>query len=249
MKPLAYLLAAAGLLAACKPASETKTVAASLVAQPAPVVATAAKEREISGTMFVVTRGGSAVKLAAVEIQVVEWKAASDHLEEARSVSAELSAKSHAELMVTIAQWSNSVTAWQKALASLENAQRNTAQLDYFVRQAACAPFFDRLLASRDASTILERKVESETTVQRCFSAWALSGEKAFDQPWPGVLQAVTTDADGAFKVRVPNNRQVVLVAKAKRSVGREEEEFFWCVTVAKSDIGPVHLSTANLLK
>lgn len=74
------------------------------------------------------------------------------------------------------------------------------------------------------------------------------SGTAAFHEEWPQVITTTLTDADGAFKIAFPADREVMLVAKASRLVGKEEEKYFWCVPVSATHKGPFHLSNANLL-
>ena len=136
-----------------------------------------------------------------------------------------------------------------KAVASLENAQRNTARLSPAAQVEAATPFLTKLWQAEAASKSLEKQVESAQRQRDWFAEWAVTSERTFSRPWPGVLQTVTTDANGAFTVRVPNDRQVVLVAKVMRTMFRgADEEYRWCITIGKKDSGPVQLSTANLL-
>ena len=248
--PLSILLATVALLAVSRRTGEPKPVTASLVRQaPAVPPVLVVQDREITGTVFIVTRGAAVLKLAAVEIKVVEWKDVNDRMAKERDSLNKLIIETMAEFDLLFEQYDREFAAGKPAFDALDNARINTAKLPASKGNAIVEPFRLRAVAASAPATATLAQIESKQAVLTHFRTWKRTGETAFRSlHWPGVIRTTVTGPDGSFKLLVPSDRQVVLVAQAKRLVGGDNEEYFWVVTVAPADHGPVHLSTANLL-
>ena len=189
-------------------------------------------QRELTGTVFIAARTGEVFKLAAVEIKVVSAPEALRQLGVAKGSAAQLIPQlqqeydlAHANNAKAYGQFS--VMAKDKSL----DPEKLRADLAAMTRWNEARAKNDIARAALDAAR-----------------AEAASGTAAFYEEWPQVITTTLTDADGAFKIAFPADREVMLVAKASRLVGKEEEKYFWCVPVSATHKGPFHLNNANLL-
>lgn len=252
MKTHLILLVATALLCACKPTTEVATANASIVnrSTPAPAPAPPApKDREISGTVFIATKGGSVVKLAAVEVKAFEWEAVNKAMTAGRKAAAELDveATERARTKGLAAGYASQEVV--EAREALGRARSNTLNVAPASRAATLRPFEERLDKAETEHRALTAAASREWAAVGQFRELAQSGEAGLANLKEGLVIVATTDAEGAFKLRLPAERQVVLVARARRLVGRNEESYLWAHTVPKDEAGPVHLSNANLLR
>lgn len=252
IKTLPGLLVAAALLLGCngKPPGETKTAEASLIAspKPAPPANPAPSTREIRGTVFVATRGGQNVMLGSVMVYALEWEAAKEMIKASKLSCLDLAEARLKDCDAANAEWDAANHELLAASAALENATRATAKVGAAAQAKALDPFQDRLLAAAGKVSAAKEKHDSALASAKRFSRWGETGEVAFHSPPTDYIAMGATDAKGEYRVKVPTDRQVVLVANAKRLTGKREESYTWCVTVATTERGPVHLSNANWL-
>lgn len=250
MRTCLALLAAAALLAGCKPSADVAPAQASLASRAAtPPAPEAPKDREVSGSVFTATKGGSVVKLAAVEVKAYEWEAVNKEMEFSRKVAESLVEKTKLSALEMAKAAAAALTAAADARVARARAGAATLGSEATSRAAAMRPFEARVEEAEAKHLVLKADADKEWALYQEFQRLALSGEDGLRDLKDGLIRIAVTDAEGAFKLRLPSDRQVVLVARAKRLVGRTEEKYLWAHTVPKDEPGPVHLSNANLLR
>jgi len=187
-------------------------------------------DRQVSGQVFVVTKGRENVKMGLVRIH---------------AVTAEQLAPIAAELLKTYKQ------------ADLKERQALAQQV---ADLAALRQFETELGALQPAGLNLpEFRAWREESAQRRSSVAARDTEST-DSPATLELRASLfarlpaaagkTDADGRFNLKLKSSGKVWLLAQAERTTGKDTEHYFWAHAVKDGrDTNPVLLSNDSLVE
>jgi len=178
----------------------------------------------LSGEMFVVTQSRSAIRLPLVDVLAFEDSVATALVRERRSLRDSLLASARAErprveaaLRRTLAEIArmNGLTPEWKA-----KYDRDEITFDEFITGD---PAVTRANERRDQ---LQRRLGQLRQLVRGLEddeAWAFA-----NLPTPSAV--ARTNADGRFSMKLPIGRRFVLFATADRSIGLEDERYFWIV-------------------
>lgn len=221
------------------------------------------RERTISGEVFVVTKAGSSVKLALVEVRALDYDVICRAIRHAAAEASD--SRRELELQVEVAE-----QAVHTDNAAIEAATRTEPtygmsreqQLQYFEQQAReaavtgglaeeprvpCVDLPDVKPCEGSAVTASEarsRKLISDFAAMTKLHAKASALDSPgfyFERlPTAGALAATKTDADGRFTISVPIEAAVVLVAHAHRELNNHDEDYYWILK------GPVDADTLN---
>lgn len=174
------------------------------------------------------------------------FKEANANLERAREEGLRGLAAAHAAEKEAERLTAASEIELQASREAYANADRNTANLEFQDRVRLLAPFYAR------RKTLGEKHLQvlesHSALISKAIQADALAaGAGAFKTQWEGVVGQAVTDARGEFKLTLPTDKEIVLIASARRTLGDNTEFYYWAWTVAREDSRPV-LSNHNLL-
>lgn len=186
--------------------------------------------REIEGSVFIATKSGEVFKLAAVEVLAVSAPEGRQHLDQAKKLAAQDSDKLSRISLELGEESQRRFKLWEAAIKVKPYDQEKIKPL-----QTSWDDASRRSRLASDAVALAEAR--------------AAVGSDAFAKPWPKVLASTQTDADAKFKLTVPAGQPAALAVRASRTVGKEEERYYWFLPVPPDAKGPVHLSNANLLR
>jgi hypothetical protein len=206
------------------------------------ILPSAAKARVVDGQVFVVTRGAEAIKLPLVQILAIPVQDMENHLTEVEarikadraradsSAAAASSALSKAEHGV-----SGGFGRW---MMTLQKTQRKDP-----TGQAWSDPGTEshRFNSMRGRIPSLEGRLEEVRTKQS-----RLHSAAPFFEGLPTPEVSAKTDADGRFKLSIPDQGEFALVAASSRAVGDRVEKYYWVVRLKPED-STVTLSNDNL--
>lgn len=232
MKTLPLIACLLMLCGACK---QQKEPAAPIAKVPAP-----AAEREVSGQVFVATKGGNTVKLGDVPVLLFSAEVVAAKLTEVRSnsvagISRALGPLREAEAaqVKTKAAREASWKAFTVAHTNFNIMRAKMTADDFFGSKGARIQtefdgFQNRHLANKEADLRAELVVlDAKTAVLTNTPT-----EHLLKAKWPTPDFKTTTDADGNFSVRLPAGREFVAVVFASRLVGDTQERYAWVQTV-----------------
>lgn len=172
--------------------------------------------RQISGQVFIVTRGGPSIKMALVEVCLYESKTLEDHF---KSRGAEVAAIN--ERMETIA--TDAQTEAFRAEAEKERSEKAA-------RDAAGDTFFAAFLAEFRFRRVAAKEAREIADTAQAFIRVTQSGFPYFDQ-LPKPIASAKTDADGNFSITTLRTKTpLALLATTSRAVGAGDEVYFWAV-------------------
>ena len=174
---------------------------------------------EVSGEIFVVTKGGANFKLGLVNVQVFE--------------------KSVIQKFVT-----EKITARDNRLADLEpreaRAEEEWKAASDAATKAVYAPAkkFLGLMKLKDEKWKVYEDLSTQTRALR-------SGAYSF-AALPGTKFVVKSNSDGRFRFSVSRDEEVVIAASASRAVGGDTEKYYWLVPVARPDGASIEIALSN---
>ncbi len=126
-------------------------------------------------------------------------------------------------------------------------------------KQEVQAAIHQRVKSANDCNDLIEKfragqKLAEDTTsvMVRC--------KRVFDEyealpeilmlKLPAETQSSTTNSEGKFSFKLPQNRKYVILAKGRRSMGDEEEKYYWLQDIdISSEATSVMLSNNNLMQ
>jgi hypothetical protein len=188
--------------------------------------------RQISGQVFVVTRGKASVKMALVEVRLYEARVMEEHFKKrapgvtASIEEAEPLAKTAAGLALEGEAKEESARLAMEAATGL----MFKVQLAYFKLAKAEAQ------EARDVSDLAQAVVR---VYRSAFPYFA-------DLPQPAIATA-KTDADGNFSISAaPGANKLALVATTSRAIGSGEEGYFWAVRLPDNGNEKISLTNDN---
>ena len=222
MRVVSCLLRVALLaLASAVTAATGQTVVTSTLT---PTTTTATKR--IEGQVFIVSKSGTAVKLALVQVSAIPLGQMEQYLGE---VEREVTGERHkADSLVN------------EAKAAVRNAV-NARQQDY---QAWL--LHHRSASNAEYKALVERVWKMRARLEGAIDARHVMNSAApYVTNLPEPVASTKTDADGKFSLTLPAGDEYVLAARAKRSLpGGGSEHYFWLV---KAQDSTVMLSNDNL--
>ena len=174
---------------------------------------------ELSGEVFIVTKGGQNYKLGLVPITLFSIEAIQPYLDEKKKVAA-------AEL----ARLNPLVTAAKADSDRKELAER--AAFDAYLNADYSSPNRNKLDAAHKLAQDQASKAQSAYYELIRQQSRYLSGQFYFSD-FPKPLATSQTNADGRFTTELPAKGEFVVAANAKRSVGDSTERYFWLIKVS----------------
>lgn len=178
--------------------------------------------REVSGQVFVVTRGGESIKLGLVEVRLYEASQAERAFTDWRqSVEGECEPKfNELERQARV------------ILAEAERRENGTREQN----------FHEQL----DAGLVRQTAVIYLSDIPGRRPA-LFNGAAALRNLPKEALARAKTDAEGKFSMAVPRFGSYVIVAAARREIGGETENYYWAVRLRKGE-GQILLNNDNLV-
>jgi hypothetical protein len=201
-----------------------------------------AQGKDIEGQVFIVTRGAQAIKLALVQVAAFRKTDIEAHIREVDTDLGDDRAKADA--------------AFKQAIEALQRAKRAGAGSEHWLDDdlKAHGPIKDVNDATRRGEAVGKRQGEAQKRIQSAEAKLRDAGaQRQFlysparylaDLPPP--LAIAKSDADGRFKLTVPDEEELAIVASFSRAVVGDIEKYFWVVRLAPHDI-TVTLSNDNL--
>ena len=188
-------------------------------------------ERQVSGQVFVVTKGRENVKMGLVHIH---------------AVTAEQLAPIAAELLKTYKQADlKERQAFAQQVVDLAALSQFENQLDALQRAGLSLPEF---FARRDESAQRRSSVTARDTGSTDSAATLELRIASLFVRLPAA--AGKTDADGRFNLNLKSSRKVWLLAQAERIAGGDTERYFWAHAVKDGrGTNPVLLSNDSLVE
>ena len=174
---------------------------------------------DLSGEVFIVTKGGQNYKLGLVPISLFSNEAIQPYLDEKKKVAA-------AEL----ARLKPLVTAAKSDSDRKEIAER--AAFDAYLNADYSSPNRNKLDAAHKLAQDQASKAQSAYFELIRQQSRYLSGHFYFSD-FPKPLVTSQTNADGRFTIEIPAKGEFVVAANAKRSVGDSTERYFWLIKVS----------------
>jgi hypothetical protein len=192
---------------------------------------------EISGEVFIATRGGSNFKLGLVEIVAIEKGKAVDFVAAKTKEQLKLltdlqpkldKARKERDESAAIAE-----AAFKAVLDGIGSGRRDLEQVQ----------------KNRAAADVISAEKNKEWITLSSLNSSIISGNFYFSA-LPESCATAKTNSDGKFKLSVGRDKEVVVAAHARRSVGDSTEQYFWMVPVERPARGgnvEVILSNDNL--
>jgi DNA uptake protein ComE-like DNA-binding protein len=179
--------------------------------------------RQISGQVFVVTRGKASVKMALVEVRLYEARVLEEYF------------KSSAPRVAAAIERAEGLSA--EASTAAFNAEMNEEALRNTSYKAAGEIWFDVALAQLKIAKIEAKEAREISDMANALVQVARSAMLYFAELPKQQIAVTKTDADGNFSFSVPSGRKgLALAATTERSVGLGEEVYFWAVKVPDAD-------------
>jgi hypothetical protein len=206
-----------------------KLDAASKEAEAVKINSAVEKEYAIDGAVFIVTKGGESYKLGLVELMLFNDTELRQKLE-ARKTDQTNELKrlqpAHQTAIENVAMLKKKYDAARDAWFDSTSNDRLKAQMD-----AAQKEWLDAMIAEGNASAAVRD---------------SLSG-RFFFKALPTPVAATKTDADGHFKITLPKTGSYCIAAQASRSVGKNQESYFWVLPLEfDSTTGKATISLNN---
>lgn len=200
---------------------------------------------ELTGDVFIATKGGTSYKLGAVAVDVFSredidaWINArtTAQLAEIRRLEPLIAAAAEAEKtakQAADASKKKKDVAFKAYLAAISDRKAGET---YKAEEKAHDSLFDQYLEKRRAHTDLEIKKRA-----------VFATDFYFDE-FPKPVNGTKTNADGRFKITLDRAGKWVVAAMTSRAVGKETEQYFWLVPVENPPgaAGELTLSNGNL--
>jgi hypothetical protein len=175
--------------------------------------------RDISGQVFIVTKGSENIKLGLVEVEAFDAEAVADAIKAAdASTKKEREALTEFEVKV------------EEVATLLEKNEERDGKTDYNGKT-----YYHN--TTWDARELVDHGKQRLAY---------LSSLLFYSRSFPAPLASVKTDADGHFDLSVPDDKPITLCAHSRRLVGDSYETYDWIVPISK-DSKRVNLSNDNL--
>jgi hypothetical protein len=175
-------------------------------------------EVEVSGEVFIATRGGQNFKLGLVQISAFRAEAMKTHLDAKHEYAQRKAVEIH---------------------PVLEKAEKVKARMSA-LRKAVSDAYLNDILNKQleQVNSVFEKASEAiDEAYWRCSARnkYLSSGEMYFEG-LPEPLTSTKTNSDGKFVLMLPSNRAYVLAAHAQRIAGDTVEQYFWMFPISVTD-------------
>jgi hypothetical protein len=239
----AFITTFCAMLALAVTAATGQTVVTSTltptITTPTPTTTTTATKR-IEGQVFIVTKGGSAIKLALVQVSAIPLGQMERYLGE---VEREVTGERHkADSLISEAK---------AAVRNATNAREQHYQAWQRQQGDVIQEFKKNMRGEYNASNaeykgLVERVWKMQARLEEAIhTRHAMYSAAPYFTKLPEPVASTKTDADGKFGLTLPAGDEYVLGARAKRSLpGGGSEHYFWLV---KAQSSTVMLSNDNL--
>ena len=196
------------------------------------------KPYRLDGSVFVVTKGGTNIKLGLVAVNVYP----KEIINEVLSASEKASNEAHQTLEKEI-ESTRSLLA--KADAELEEASKAYERLPYD------SPEYDRLLSVAATKESARNKfVDPWNKLMETKRTLDDQIQETLASAIPTSSISARTNADGEFSLMIPTKGKYILIASGGRSIGDSEEKYLWVVSLPekKANQYSIMLSNDNIL-
>jgi hypothetical protein len=209
-----------------------------------------AREGELSGVMFIATKGGENVKLGLVEVRAIPEEVMKAHIGRKRTAAQQALASVRSE--------------YERAFKERTEAESTVTaieQTDTVKKHLPSWLFFEKReepVTEWGGDTVTARKWKAarvrRETAEREWASWSertsrWTSVEYYFADLPASEQVAKTDADGRFTMRLDRKRRYALAATSRRQVGDDTETYHW-LTWASLDgkaSGRIMLSNDNL--
>jgi hypothetical protein len=187
---------------------------------------------KVSGQVFISAQGGVSVKLGSVPVLVYR-----------REALQSLLSNYTAECEALMREFQDI------GLRSNEEAQRANKEYQMFRQKggdtASSTAAKARMVES--INTTREVGIQLSARVVGCLSRLELLEDDLFSVK--NAVLATSTDADGDFKLVLPDKANYSIAARARRLVGEETEEYWWVENIGSETTQRVLLNNLNTLE
>jgi len=178
--------------------------------------------RQITGQVFIVTRGGPSIKMALVEVFLYEAETLEQHIK-SRGPDVD-SARQRAEAIATAAE--------HEAIKADEEVERAKDA----ATNAAGKAWFDVFLAELKFRRAAAKEAAEIRDTAKALVRISQSGYLYFEQ-LPKPITSAKTDADGNFSTTTTQTKtQLALAASTSRAVGAGEEVYYWAIRLPPAE-------------
>lgn len=199
---------------------------------------------ELTGEMFIATKGGVSYKLGAVDIGIYPRAQIDAWIKERRT--AQLAAL--AEISPPAKKASHAAEdAWQK-YQECSDAYIKALQSPIPKIAEEVAPRFERTRQAKAAMDAAEAEMKEKKRVAEQHQELmkiALSGLIYFEG-LPPAMKSARTNSDGRFSIKLERGREYAIAARAQRVAGDSTERYYWIVPAPKADGDRVEILLTN---
>jgi hypothetical protein len=206
--------------------------------------ATSAQGKDIDGQVFIVTAAGPAIKLALVEVKLFVQADIERHIRDIDLAPDSERSKADA----TLAKAREELQAAERTVGGPHGYDERWRGLAYaeWVRRYQHSPA-DAPAVARRFNAAVERVSQAKENVTQALLRQKLSRSGApYFENLPTPLTSVKTDADGRFRITVPDEGDHALVATSGRTLFNSTERYFWVVRLKHNETKAT-LSNDNL--
>lgn len=202
---------------------------------------TNSKNRSIKGTVFIVTKGAEAQRLALVPVAAVPYQAAAAAIKSAN-------AERNAERQV---RW-GSVSEAEKAYGAAELAllQFKGEALEKAGKLDEIGSIAEKKAEELQKTAQLARRqlLEARARYREASEMGPNEIAAIYRSKMPPPAASGSTNANGEYDLTLPSAGNYLLIAQGSRSVGNTGEIYHWFVPASPSD-KPLDLDNTNLLQ
>ena len=183
---------------------------------------------EVTGAIFVVSKGGRKYKLGAAAVQAIPEGVLKKHLESNRREGELESQKLQLDIDRLTAMLGMAAAEEDRLWKILQPDESNSRKADAW-----------RFVYNK-AKTVTQQIEDLQARRQ-----YLTSGEYFFDG-LPSAISNAKTDADGKFTLTIPLQGRYGVVARASRELLKGKETYYWCVWVGLDGQLSKHLRLSN---
>lgn len=205
-------------------------------------LSSSANGKIIEGQVFVVTAGAQAIKLPLVQVTAIPKTEIERHVKDTELQISPERAKADAAVTEATEVFERA----KRAVAGGFGAWMTQSRQEH-PRDPTGQSWADPRTESARYTAAKERLPKAEARlVQALEHQKILQSAAPYFVSLPASMATAKTDADGRFKLTLPDDGDVAIVAKSTRAVFNKVENYFWVIVLKSSD-STVTLSNDNL--
>jgi hypothetical protein len=211
-----------------------------------------AREGDLSGEMFIATKGGENVKLGLVEVRAIPEEVMKAHIGRKRTAAQQALASVRSDYERAL----NARTEAESTVRAIEQSDTVKKNLDAWLYLDLQNPG-GVVTDWGDATPALKNWQAARVRLKKANNDWSPWSDRTsrwtsveyYLSDLPAGEQVAKTDADGRFSMRLDRNKRYALAAKSSRQIGDETETYRWLTWVSLDGkaSGRIMLSNDNL--